>query len=112
MAEPSPSPDRLAEVSRLAGELADQILLESMIGAPSATKVTALGEAVDLLEDCRHPIPDLVTDVLSRLHARPPLPDAPTPPAGGAPDGGLDEAEAMRGRSRFIPRFLRSLRGP
>lgn len=108
MAEPSPSPDRLAEVSRLAGELADQILLESMIGAPSATKVTALGEAVDLLEDCRHPIPDLVTDVLSRLHARPPLPDAPTPPAGG----GLDEAEAMRGRSRFIPRFLRSLRGP
>lgn len=110
MADTSPSPDRLAEVSRLAGELADQILLESMIGTPSATKVTALGEAVDLLEDCRHPVPDLVADVLRRLEARPPAPEAP--PADGAPEDGIGAAEAAQGRSRFIPRFLRSLRGP
>lgn len=108
MDEPSPSPDRLSEVSRLAGELADQILLESMIGTPSAAKVTALDEAVHLLEDCRHPVPDLVTDVLSRLHAEPAEADIPT---GGVPADGAGEAEAMPGRSRFIPRFLRSRRG-
>lgn len=111
MAAPSPSPDRLSEVSRLAGELADQILLESMLGAPSATKVTALGEAAHLLEDCHHPVPDLVADVLSRLHARPEI-DGPADPAGSAVADGLGEPETLPGRSRFIPRFLRSLRGP
>ncbi len=108
MSEPSPSPDRLSEVSRLAGELADQILLESLLGPPAAAKVTALGEAAHLLEACHHPVPDLVTDVLSRVHASP---EADTPPE-DASDGGLDGADAPPGRSRFIPRFLRSRRGP
>lgn len=112
MADTSPSPDRLTEVSRLAGELADQILLESMIGTPSATKVTALGEAAELLEDCRHPVPDLVTDVLRRLDLRPSAREAPDAPAGDDPDDGSGAAEAMQGRSRFIPRFFRSRRSP
>lgn len=112
MAEPSPSPDRLSEVSRLAGELADQILLESMLGAPSVAKVTALDEAAHLLEDCRHPVPDLVIDVLNRLHGRSETDGAPDALMDGASSDGVDEGEGMRGRSRFIPRFLRSLRTP
>ncbi|SFK76283.1 hypothetical protein SAMN04488125_10460 [Methylorubrum salsuginis] len=106
MAEPSPSPERLSEVSRLAGELADRILLESEVGPPSAAKVTALGEAVHLLEACHHPIPNLVTDVLSRLHADP---EAEGPAAGSSAEE--PGAAASPGRSRFIPRFLRSRRG-
>ncbi|WP_342150333.1 hypothetical protein [Methylorubrum sp. SB2] len=96
----------MSEVSRLAGELADQILSESLLGAPSAAKVTALGEAVHLLEDCRHPVPDLVTDVLSRLQveADDAEPDAPA--------DGHDAAQPPPGRSRFIPRFFRPRRGP
>lgn len=111
MSQPSPSPERLSEVSRLAGELADQILTESLLGAPSAAKVTALGEAVHLLEDCRHPVPDLVADVLSRLQVEPGdvEPDDAEP---DLPADGNDAAQAPPGRSRFIPRFFRSRRNP
>ncbi|WP_232630586.1 hypothetical protein [Methylobacterium sp. Leaf118] len=114
MADANTSEDRLTEVSRLAGELADQVLLESLIGVPSPAKVSALGEAAILLEDYRRPVPDLVTDVLTRVHDR--------PEGDGEGEGGIagaeaappagDEGEAAGGRSRFIPRFIRSLRAP
>ncbi|GJE27296.1 hypothetical protein [Methylobacterium organophilum] len=107
--------DRLSEVSRLAGALADQILRESMTGEPSEAKVTALGKAALLLDDFSQPIPDLVADVLMRVH-------------GGGENGAeaLSEpedletegasAEGMAGapsvRPGLFPRLLRSLRPP
>lgn len=110
MADANASEDRLTEVSRLAGELADQVLLESLIGTPSPAKVSALGEAAILLEDFSRPVPDLVSNVLTRVHDRQ---DEEDPGTGEAPDAAppSDETEAA-GRSRFIPRFIRSLRAP
>lgn len=58
--------ERLSEVSRLAGVLADQVLCEPMGGETSLAKLTALGKAALLLQDYDRPIPDRVVDVLSR----------------------------------------------
>lgn len=115
MADANTSEDRLTEVSRLAGELADQVLLESLIGVPSPAKVSALGEAAILLEDYRRPVPDLVTDVLTRVHDRPEGDgegNGGVAAAEAAPPAVEDEGDAAGGRSRFIPRFIRSLRAP
>lgn len=58
--------ERLSEVSRLAGVLADQVLLEPVDGDTSLAKLTALGKAALLLQDYDRPIPDRVVDVLGR----------------------------------------------
>jgi hypothetical protein len=58
--------ERLSEVSRLAGVLADEVLRENMAGETSMAKLTALGKAALLLQDYGRPIPDRVVDVLSR----------------------------------------------
>ena len=114
--------ERLSEVSRLAGVLADQVLRESMIGETSMTKLTALGKAALLLQDYDRPVPDLVVDVLSRATlgedgAEDGLPQADAAEGERDPfdvsdlDMG-DDSEGRESRRRLLPRLMQSLRLP
>ncbi|AWN35562.1 hypothetical protein DK427_07285 [Methylobacterium radiodurans] len=112
--------ERLAEVSRLAGALADEVMSEHESGEASMAKLTALGRAALLLQDYDRPIPDRVVDVLSRAlrgeedgaigHAE----------GDAGQDGAMREAgpETMRAMNepevprRLFPRLIQSLRPP
>ena len=106
--------ERLSEVSRLAGVLADQVLRESMVGEASMTKLTALGKAALLLQDYDQPVPDLVVDVLTRAtQNQDDAEDEPradgTEDEGGEADLGDESGESRR---RLLPRLMQSLRLP
>lgn len=63
-----PSPDRLATVSDLAMKLAEKALAERMLRRPVADQtVTALAQAVLLLEEHGEPVPPLALDLLTRF---------------------------------------------
>ncbi|GJD78354.1 hypothetical protein NBEOAGPD_1568 [Methylobacterium gregans] len=113
--------ERLSEVSRLAGVLADQVLRESMEGETSLAKLTALGKAALLLQDYDRPIPDPVVDVLSRalrsteedgaeageVHEA----EAALGAEKGAGEAGaMQEAEDTEAPRRLFPRLIQSLR--
>lgn len=113
--------ERLSEVSRLAGVLADQVLRESMIGETSMTKLTALGKAALLLQDYDQPVPDLVVDVLSRATLG--EDEAEGGPQASAADGARDpfdvsdldmgdDSDGRESRRRLLPRLMQSLRLP
>ena len=63
-----PSPERLATVSELASKLAEKALAERMMQRPVDDQtVTALAEAVLLVEEHAHPVPPLALDLLARF---------------------------------------------
>lgn len=114
--------ERLSEVSRLAGVLADQVLHEPMDGQTSLAKLTALGKAALLLQDYDRPIPDRVVDVLSRALRGTEADGAEageTHEAGAVVDaeeesreaGAIQVADDETPR-RLFPRLIQSLRVP
>ncbi len=114
--------ERLSEVSRLAGVLADQVLCEPMGGETSLAKLTALGKAALLLQDYDRPIPDRVVDVLSRAlrgteedgteageaHEADVAPHAEE--GGGKAGATRAAAEGPEAPRRLFPRLIQSLR--
>jgi hypothetical protein len=121
--------ERLSEVSRLAGVLADEVLRENMAGETSMAKLTALGKAALLLQDYDRPIPDRVVDVLTRAlrgeeesedeagAAEPGLTAAGRDGAlhDALPDAVPDAPPEMEDREaprRLFPRLIQSLRPP
>lgn len=96
--------ERLTEVSRLAGVLADQVLRDSLVGVTSPGKLNALGKAASLLQEYEQPVPDLVRDVLGRVVRQ----------ADGLDEASPAEAETAGAgpRRRLLPRLMQSLRLP
>lgn len=80
---------RLDTVSTLASTLADEILSERLVdGSFSAEKSDALEKASRLLEECSHPVPDIVADALAQCRRHDPIED----------DTSLDEVPFGDGR--------------
>ena len=68
MTDPSPSPERLQEVSRLAGALAERVRAAQMLGEPvEDAQVKALLEAALLLEESGIAQPPLVMEALQKV---------------------------------------------
>jgi hypothetical protein len=79
-----PSPERLATVSALAAKLAEKALAERMLQRPVDDQtVTALAEAVLVLEEHGHPVPPLALDLLARFFQE----RRRQPPSGPEEDG-------------------------
>ncbi|GLS44115.1 hypothetical protein GCM10007884_21020 [Methylobacterium brachythecii] len=98
---------RLATVSSLASTLADQLLTEGLAsGAFCPEKGDALEKASLLLEECDHPIPDIVADALAQ-YRQDDLVDTDT--AEAEPSAAEDGRSTGRAKGAFF-RLIRSVR--
>ena len=101
-----PSPERLATVSALAAKLAEKALAERMLQRPVDDQtVTALAEAVLVLEEHGHPVPPLALDLLARFFQERRRQPRPARRRTGRPRGGIP---TLRTRRRAPPWPARS----
>ncbi|GJE44720.1 hypothetical protein [Methylobacterium soli] len=109
-----PSPERLATVSALAAKLAEKALAKRMLQRPVDDQtVTALAEAVLLLEEHGHPVPPLALDLLARFFQERRR-QAPSGPEEGEPadrrDSDAQDVEEGTTVAGKVMGFFRALR--